>query len=547
VDIGHARNSEQKMITPTGFTLRDLFNGALERFGDRVAVVHDGARVSYREFCSQANRLAHGLQQLGIGAGSPVALMVSNRPECLIADQAILCLGAAKVPLNRMLSAGEIAFILEDSGASVAIADAELLAAALAADAPSLSHIIAVDEPVGRAISWASVLGDEVRGNHPPEVEPQPGDAAAILYTGGTTGRQKGVVHSQHGLAVNILAHLIEIGLHDDERLLLTTPLPHAAGPIAQAGLLKGSAIYLEDRFDPIAVLDRIQSDRITFTFMVPTMIYRVLDKLADHGTDLTSLRTVLYGAAPIARDRLEDGLRRLGPVFMQLYGQAEAPNFIARLTREDHDLNRPGRLTSCGRQSLLTEVAVLDSDGRPLDAGQSGEICVRGPYVMVRYHNLPDKTDDVLRDGWLHTGDIGFIDEEQFIHLLDRKNDMIISGGMNVYSAEVENVLQELPDISQVAVLGLPHPDWGEAVAAFVVAEPGFDESRAADHCRATLAVYKRPKTYVRVDELPTTAYGKVDKKSLRRGAARLATITQPVSANNEGRLGVTNTNGAS
>jgi fatty-acyl-CoA synthase len=505
-------------MTANELTLHDLFAGALERFGDRAAVAHCGLSMSYRELTEQASRLAHGLRELGVGPGSPVALMMSNRPEYLVADQAIIRLGAAKVPLNGMLTAGEIAFILADCGASVAIADAQMVVSALAADAPLLRHVIAVDDPAPGTLPWASLLDSESGASRLPNARPRPEDPAIILYTGGTTGRPKGVVHSQHGLAVNLLVHLAETGLLDDERLLLTTPLAHAAGSLAQSGLLKGGTIYLEDKFDPDAVLDRIQSDRITFTFMVPTMIYRLLDKLAGRGADLTSLRTVLYGAAPIARDRLEDGLRRLGPVFMQLYGQTEAPNFIARLTREDHDLGHPERLTSCGRQSLLMDVAVLGPDGTRLAAGHPGEICVRGPYVMTGYHNLPGKTAEVLQGGWLHTGDIGFIDEHAFIHLLDRKNDMIITGGMNVYSAEVENVLAECPGVSQVAVVGLPHPDWGEAVAAFVVAaEAGFDAGRAAGYCRARLAAYKRPKVYVTVGSLPTTPYGKADKKALR------------------------------
>jgi fatty-acyl-CoA synthase len=207
----------------------------------------------------------------------------------------------------------------------------------------------------------------------------------------------------------------------------------------------------------------------------------------------------------------------------MQLYGQSEAPNFLTRLTREEHDLSRPDRLTSCGRPATMVRIAVLDDGGELVPPGTPGEICARAPYVMAGYHGLPDKTAETLRGGWLHTGDLGLVDTDGYVHLLDRKNDMIISGGMNVYSTEVENVLQACPGVGQVAVVGIPHPDWGEAVVAFVVPRAGedFDEPAAVARCRAQLAAYKRPKAYRRLATLPVTAFGKVDKKALRAGWA--------------------------
>jgi fatty-acyl-CoA synthase/long-chain acyl-CoA synthetase len=507
------------VLTPgPELTLRQLFTGALERFRDRPAVGFGGRAYSYGELVRDADRLAHALVDAGVRPGTPVALMMSNRVEYVIADQALLRCGAAKVPVNDMLSAPEIGFILRDSGAVVAIADEGMAGAALAAGSAALREVILVG---GGAVpgtqAWADVLA-AVPADGPPDVVVSGTDVGVIAYTGGTTGRQKGVVHTQHGLAVNVLAHVIEMGLLDDERLLLTSPLPHSAGFLLQAGLLKGAVHFVERRFDPDLVLERIERDRVTFLFMVPTMIYRLLDRAEDRELDLSSLRTVLYGAAPITVERLEQGLRRLGPVFMQLYGQTEAPNFLTRLTREEHDLAHPDRLTSCGRAAMLAEVTILDDDGLPVPPGQPGEVCARAPYVMAGYHGLPDKTAESLRGGWLHTGDLGRMDAEGYVHLLDRKNDMIISGGMNVYSTEVENVLQTCPAVAQVAVAGVPHPDWGEAVVAFVVpGRDGFDEAAADTVCRAELAAYKRPKAYRTVDALPVTAFGKVDKKALR------------------------------
>ena len=503
-------------------TLRSLFVGALERHGPRPALQVAGRVTSYAELVADADRLAHVLVAAGVAPGTPVAIMMSNRAEWVVADQAIIRAGGAKVPVNDMQSAREIDYLLRDSGAVVALADEGMAGAARAA---GVATVITVGP------EWTAALAAAPAGG-PPEVEVAESDVGLIMYTGGTTGRQKGVVHTQRGLAVNLLAHVIEMGLLDDERLLLTSPLPHSAGFLAQAGLLKGGVALIEARFDADLVLDRIERDRATLLFMVPTMIYRMLDAAERRTVDLASLRTILYGAAPITVDRLEQGLRRLGPVFMQLYGQTEAPNFLTRLTREEHDLAHPERLTSCGRAATMVELAVLDEDGEPVPPGTPGEICARSPYVMAGYHGLPDRTAETLRGGWLHTGDLGRLDADGYVHLLDRKHDMIISGGMNVYSTEVENVLQACPGVGQVAVTGIPHPDWGEAVVAFVVPRTGedFDEPAAADRCRAELAAYKRPKSYRWLDALPVTAFGKVDKKALRAswpGWDRPATVT--------------------
>lgn len=256
---------------------------------------------------------------------------------------------------------------------------------------------------------------------------------------------------------------------------------------------------------------------------MVPTMVYRLLDHAAGRDLSNSRLRTVLYGAAPITPHRLRQALEVFGPVLMQLYGQSEAPNFLTRLRREDHALDPATvhRLTSCGQPVLLAEIAVADDHGRRLPADQVGEVIARSPYLMAGYHQRPEATAATLRDGWLHTGDIGYLDPDGYLYLLDRKNDVIITGGMNVYSAEVEQLLQACPGVSQVAVVGLPDSDWGEAVVAFLVADPsagGVDEDLLRQRCRDVLSAYKRPKAFVTVTDLPTTAVGKVDKKRLRQ-----------------------------
>lgn len=495
------------MATDKDVTLHSLFEGTLERFGTRPAVRAGDRELTYRDIALAANRLAHVLIGHGVEPGSPVALMMSNRLEWVVADQAIIRAGAAKVPVNSMLSATEVAYILHDSGAAIALADDSMVDVAREA---GVATVLALGPDWDAALAAAP-------SDQPPDVHVRGSDIGLILYTGGTTGRQKGVVHRQSGLAVNLLAHVLEIGLLDDERLLLSSPLPHSAGFLLQAGLLKGALVFVEPRFDVDVVLRRIDRDRTTFFFAVPTMIYRLLDAAADRDLDLSSLRTILYGAAPITAERLEQGLRRFGPVFMQLYGQSEAPNFLTRLTREDHDPDRPRRLLSCGRAATLVTIQVLDDQGQPVPAGESGEICARAPYVMDRYHGLPDATARTLAGDWLHTGDIGFLDGDGYVYLLDRKNDMIISGGMNVYTSEVEQVISACTGVARVAVAGVPHPDWGEAVVAFVVPGDDFDQGLLEQACQTELAAYKRPKAYRLVEHLPVTSVGKIDKKLLK------------------------------
>lgn len=507
-------------------TVKALYTGALARFGDRCALTMHGVDLSYRDLLQQAIRAGNGLIRLGVTPDTPVAIAMANCLEFAVADQGVIQAGAAKVPLNAMLSDEEVLYILADAGVRVAIVDTARapLLAAQAARLPDLETVIVVSDeadcPDGM-LPWQAFLAEA--SPEYTEVDVRPDHLAFIGYTGGTTGKPKGVMHSQQNFYLNLFSHLTELCLQDDERLLLTSPLPHAAGMLLLSGLLKGARHFIEPGFDPATVIRRISQDRVTLTFMVPTMIYRLLDWLDEQkgpAPDLSALRTMLYGAAPITTDRLTQGLATFGPVFMQLYGQTEAPNFITRLRREDHDPDFPERLLSCGQPATMSRVRIVNEQGEEVPAGESGEVTTLTPYNMQGYHRLPETTATTLINGWLHTGDIGRVDEDGYLYLLDRKNDMIITGGMNVYTSEIENILQPCEGVSQVAVLGLPDADWGEAVTAFVVPEPGSkpDITTLLNHCKASLSKYKVPKHIHLVDSLPVTAYGKLDKKALRK-----------------------------
>ncbi|WP_153504758.1 AMP-binding protein [Cumulibacter manganitolerans] len=510
--------------TPIQVMQRDLVLNAFSKFAGKPALAADGRTWTYGEIAAQANRVANALIAQGIRPGDRVALMMSNCAEYIIAEQGILRAGAALVALNDMLSDDERRYILRDSNAKTALATRSQVGPAMEvlAEGGELARVVLVadDQPAPEGAElWSDVLA--AAGDGLPDVRVEPSTIARIAYTGGTTGQPKGAIHTQYTIGICLLAHLPAMALAEDEVLLVTSPLPHAAGFLLNASMLGGTFAYIERGFDLDVVLDRIEKDGASFLFMVPTMIYRMLDRVAAEQRDLSSLRTILYGAAPITVDRLAQGMQLLGPVFLQLYGQTECPNWITRLGKTDHstDPQKAHLLRSCGRSTALVQVRIVDENDADVPVGEPGEIVLRSPYQMVGYHNRDEATAKTLRGGWLHTGDMGTMDADGYVYLVDRKNDMIISGGMNVYSTAVENAISAQDGVTQVAVVGVEHPDWGEAVVAYVVAAEGvsIDERSIIDGARDKLAKYELPKAVVQTEELPVTSVGKIDKKRLR------------------------------
>ncbi|MDD7941555.1 AMP-binding protein [Actinomycetospora lutea] len=483
-------------------TLGAEFAAALHRYRDRVAVEAGGRRWTFGEVDRWSRAVAAQLQAHGVAPGDAVALHLQNGAEFVVVDVAVARLGAVKVPVNPLLPADTVRHIVAATRARVVVVD------------PALGVELPPDVPV--------LLVDELATDGAPELPALSigSDArAAIYFTGGTTGRPKGVVHTQASAVAVQYAQLLEAEIVQDDRLLLTTPLAHAAGLFAQSALLRGATSVIEPGFDADRVLAALRDRGITWTFLVPTMLYRLLDVVgAVDGPEDLGLRTVVYGAAPITPGRLARALEVFGPVFVQLYGQTECPNWGTRLAKDDHDPARPDLLDSCGRASIMADVAIVDERFAPLPAGDTGEVCLRSPYVLEGYLDDPSATaDEFLPGGWIRTGDVGFLDEAGYLHLRDRHADMVISGGMNVYCREVENVLAEHPSVSQVAVIGVPHDDWGEAVHAVVVAAGAADRDAIVTWSRGRLPAYARPKSVELVDDLPVTPFGKVDKKVLR------------------------------
>jgi fatty-acyl-CoA synthase len=511
------------------YTLKGCFESSLARNSDRTALRfdEDGKILTYADLDKRSNAVANALVDRGVACGDRVALMLSNHAEYVVADLAIIKAGAVKVPLNDMLTPDEFEYMLSDSQTSTVIAGPEFVdtLADLRPNLPDLDRPIGIEEDQDLPAEFTNFEtlvadGETVTA---PAVDIEPSETVAHYYTGGTTGKPKGVIQSHQSMAMNVYAHAIEMGITGDDTLLLMTPLPHSAGLFLWGGLLTGATTVIRDGFEPERALQDIETWSVSWTFMVPTMIYRLLDHADLNSFDTSTLTTLAYGAAPMTANRLEEGLEAFGAVFLQFYGQTEVPNLITTFGKEEHrhavETGIDERLESAGQPCLMADVKVVDYEsGDELPQGDIGEILATAPYIMDEYFERPEKTAETLTDDWIRTGDIGRIDEDGYLFLLDRDSDIIITGGMNVYSTEVEDALDRHSGIREVAVIGIPDPDWGEAIHAVVVSEtPSLSESDITAFADDHLADYKKPKSVEFVEEIPKTPYGKQDKVALR------------------------------
>ena len=507
--------------------LGQAFRRALVQHSTKTAIEFDGASISYARLGAWSAAIGEALRSKGIKAGDTVAILVGNDPAFIACDIAVAMIGAVKLPINSLLPAQTVSHIIDDSGARALIADPRLEPAALTAVEGRSVELLGFEQGAGSAagdafLRMAGVPDEDAdqQGTPLPDASPVDVEAtAALFYTGGTTGRPKGVVHTHRSLVSFHVAQLLEAEIRQHERLLLMTPLAHAAGLFAQSAILRGATIVLHDGFDVERAATAMRDDGVTWTFLVPTMIYRLIDAVGKGATRklFPALDTIVYGAAPIAQSKLQTALDVFGPVFIQLYGQTECPNWGTRLAKADHNPDYPERLTSCGQASFMVGVSIVNEDGKTLPRDEIGEVCLKGPYTLKEYHRNPEATAEKFLGEWICTGDVGMLDEAGYLYLKDRRADMIISGGMNVYSSEVEDVLNAHPKVRTATVIGIPHDDWGEAVHAVVVAGDELDENELIEWSRSRLAGYARPKSVEFVDSLPETPFGKIDKKRLR------------------------------
>jgi long-chain acyl-CoA synthetase len=464
----------------------------------------DGERVhaDWATFAARTASVAAGLRkEFGVSPGDRVAILMRNRPEYLEALFGVWHAGLVAVPVNARLHRDEIAHILQDSGTAAVVTDPEH-----AGDVGDHAQVVA---PGGQ---WERIIA----ARPAPLVDRAPDDPAWLFYTSGTTGRPKGATLSHRNLLLMTLSYYADIdpvSAHDS--ILHAAPLSHGSGLYGLPHVARGAVSVISGvDGDEIARLIKRWSG-VSF-FAAPTMVKRLAGALA--GADLSNLKTIIYGGAPMYLADLEVALDVFGHRLAQIYGQGETPMTITALSKQDHADGDRDRLQSVGTARTDVEVRVVDDDGTELPAGEVGEIAVRGDVVMAGYWEQPEATAETLKDGWLHTGDVGSFDAHGYLTLHDRSKDLIISGGMNIYPREVEEVLLTHAGVQAVAVVGRPDPEWGEAVVAFVVPAgdpPSTDELDRT--CLDRIARYKRPKEYRFVDELPTNNYGKVVKRELR------------------------------
>ncbi len=469
--------------------------------------------------------MASALKDLGVLTGDRVAILALNSHRNFEAIFAIARCGAVVVPLNTRLAPPEISFMLEDAGAKVVFADDGFieLTQSLQHELGSLEFAIHMSDDVMRSntLNYESL----VEKSSPMSALPMNGhDIAGLFYTGGTTGRSKGVMLSNDNLMINALQTVAAFNMGSDKVYLHAAPMFHIADFIGMLmHLVRGGPHVFVPGFEPLAVMKIIEAEQVTWALLIPAMIGMLVNHPDIGNYDHSSLEYIYYGGSPISEGVLARTMEVLPHIGMvQAYGQTETSPILTILSPEWHQKQEgfTSKIRAAGRPVVGVELAILDEGGRQVETGVTGEICARGPNVMLGYWQLPELTAETLRDGWLHTGDGGYMDKDGFLFVVDRVKDMIVSGGENVYSSEVESAISQFDGVVACAVIGIPHEQWGEQVHAEICMREGVEASAKdiVDHCRALIAGFKCPKSIVfRTEPLPLSGAGKVLKRELR------------------------------
>lgn len=513
----------------TGTHNGHLMAAALKRHRDRPVMHLGDVTLTGGQVADRISQYVQAYESLGAGRGTAGALLALNRPEVLFIIGAGQTQGFRRTSLHPLGSLEDHAYVINDAEITTLTIDPNPMfverALGLLERCPRLDKVLTIG-PVPDELSH---VGHDLAAAAE-RCEPRPLEAVtlppdhivSITYTGGTTGRPKGVVGTAQAMTTMTQVQLAEWEWPESPRFLMCTPLSHAGAAFFVPTVMKGGTLFVLGRFDPAEVLRTIEEQRITATMLVPSMLYALMDHPDSRTRDLSSLETVYYGASAINPVRLREAIDRFGPVFAQYYGQSEAPMVITYLAKDDHVGGDDRRLASCGRPSAFLRTALLGEDGRPVAPGEPGEICVAGPLLAGGYWKLPEVTAETFRDGWMHTGDVAREDEDGFWYIVDRTKDMIVTGGFNVFPREVEDVVAEHPAIAQVGVIGTPHEKFGEAVTAVVVVREGHeltDEvvAEIQQLVKERKGSVQVPKQVVATDALPLTGLGKPDKKALR------------------------------
>lgn len=500
------------------------------QFPDRPLWLGEGLNISYRVGSARLNRIANSLLSLG-EQRDRVAILSSNRFEAYEIYLAAMNAGMAAVPLNPKVTLAENVFAVKDSGARFLVYSPEY-AEILKSGRSEMNDVefwidMDSDSDEGsddQVLPYQSLL--EKGAATPPAVIIDPDDLAWLFYTSGTTGRPKGAMETHRNLVTMVqqFRQTLLADMNETDVMFHVAPIAHGTASVGLAHLSAGAAQLFSGSgsFDPDKVFGMIERFRATASFMAPTMVQLLLQSENIAQYDLSSLKNVIYGGGPMYVEVLKEAIGTFGRVFSQIYGQGEAPMTCTGLHKSEHVTSNPEclrRLASAGREMPAVMVRIVDTDDQPVEPGVAGEITIRSDLVVKGYWNRPDATAETLRGGWLHTGDVGYLDEDGYLFITDRIKDLIISGGANIYPREVEEVLLEHPGVAEVSVFGVPDDKWGEAVKAVVVLRPGraATELELIEFCRERIASYKKPKSVDFAMSLPKSAFGKVLKRELR------------------------------
>ncbi len=502
----------------------DMFDRGWRCNPDGVAYIAGDRSFGFEEVGRLSCRIANALVDLGLPKETKGAVLAGNDPIAWTCVLGLWRAGFAWVPVNPRNALPDNISILDGFDCEVLFFQSafEPVIAEMRSALPAIRHWICIDGPIAGCPSleeWGS------QDDSPPDVDYEPQDLVALMPTGGTTGKPKGVMNTHRSLQTFCANFMITCSYRADEPAvnLAAAPMTHTAGVLSLPCTARGGTVVVLTTPEPTALLDAIEEHGVTELFLPPTVIYRLLDDPTLSARDLTSLRYFISGAAPLSVDKLRQAIDAFGPVMMQGYGQTEAPASIAMLRPEEYltpeGVADDSRLSACGRPTPLVRLAIRDERGVPLASGETGEICVAGDLVMRGYYKDPEQTASTIVDGWLHTGDVGYLDHEGYLHITDRIKDVIITGGFNVYPSEVEQVIWSHPAVNDCSVIGVPDEEWGEAVKAVVELNAGaqVDPDELVALCKTRLGSVKAPKTVDVVDALPRSPVGKVLKADLR------------------------------
>jgi long-chain acyl-CoA synthetase len=528
--ISDEREQFQQVNSVGGFNM-DFQSVWLRRaasfFSDDTALVFGDRRKSFKEVNDRVSRLSNALADLGIKKGDRVAFLERNSDHFIEIRYALQKRGFVEVPLETRAAPQEHIFRILNAGAETLIFNDRFhdIVKDIRPELKGLKNLICLEgegKPIA-AISYEDLI--EQSSPSEPGVLVEADDLQSIRYTSGTTGTPKSVMRTYRNSMAIAMYLLFETGMSRNDRILHVLPLDHMTFLYTGPAFKLGACQVILDKTDPESILGTIEKEEITLTSLVPTLIYRLVNtpKVTDY--DLSSLRSIHYAGSCIPSKTLRDTLALFGPIFVQYYGLTECAGYVTVLRAEEHiveqDSNRQTRLASCGRPNSVL-VRIVKEDGSEARPGEKGEILLKGSSVTTGYWNDPKRNKEKIVDGWLHTGDMATTDDEGFIYILDRKDDMIVTGGFNVYPMEVENVIADHPSVEEVGVVGIPDEKWGEAVKAFVVLKSGkrAREKEIIEHCTKSaknLASYKKPKSVEFVDSLPKTPTGKTLRRKLR------------------------------